>query len=308
MQSLLQTKEWASLRESQGWRIHWADEILVLEKPLPFGLSFLYVPEVDFFKIDFAKFLPKIKEISNKSHSIFLRLDCLNQKNSVFGSKIEKILQPKKFIKSFEEIQPEYRQIVDISKSEETILAKMKPKGRYNIKLAEKHGIVVEKSENIDEFYKIFIETAHRDGFQIRPKKYFEKLFKILKSAGLAEMLVSRYNGIPVAAGIFTFHQEMASYMYGASLSKYRNLMAPYLMHWQAIKLAKAKGCRFYDLLAISPFGANADKKLVAKYEGITRFKEQFGGIKYQTIGSWDLVTKSCWYWLFKMIEKIRRS
>ena len=92
MHSLLQTKEWAELRQKQGWRVHWIDEILVLEKPLPLGLSFLYVPEVDFFKINFAKYLPKLKEISQKSHSIFARFDFINQKNSFFGPKIEKIL------------------------------------------------------------------------------------------------------------------------------------------------------------------------------------------------------------------------
>ena len=316
MKSLLQTKEWANLKESQGWRVHWVDEILVLEKPLPFGLSFLYTPEVDFFKVNFSTFLPKIKEISQKSHSIFARLDFLNQKNSLFGPKIEKILKQKLFIKSFEEIQPEYRQIVDITKAEEMILIKMKPKGRYNIKVAQKSGLVVEKSDpstslgtgNIDEFYKIFVETAQRDGFEIRPKKYFQELLQILKSAGLAEMLIIRYNGTPVAAGIFTFYKEMASYMYGASLSEYRNVMAPYLMHWEAIKLAREKGCKFYDLLAVSPFGSDIDSNLVVKYAGISRFKEQFGGIKYQTVGSWDLVTKSCWYWLFKIIEKIRRK
>ncbi len=320
MKSILQTKEWAALRESQGWKAHWVDEVLVLEKPLPLGFSFLYSPEVDFYKINFPKFLPKIKEISKKSHSIFLRLDFLNQKNSVFGGKITTILKKNHLIKSFEEIQPEYRQIVDITKSEEEILAKMKPKGRYNIKVGQKHGLVVEKSQNIDEFYEIFKETASRDGFQIRPKKYFAKLIQTLKEINSVELLVVKYNDIPVAAGIFTFFDEMATYLYGASLSKYRNVMAPYLMHWEAIKIAKAKGCKFYDLLAVAPFNshpersegsidssqAQNDKK--HKYAGITQFKEQFGGIKYQTVGSWDIIYSKCWYNLFKFIEKMRRK
>ncbi|MEI6039896.1 MAG: peptidoglycan bridge formation glycyltransferase FemA/FemB family protein [Candidatus Berkelbacteria bacterium] len=308
MKSLLQTKEWAALRESQGWKIHWLDEILVLEKPLPFGLSFLYAPEVDFFQIDFRKFLPKIKEISVKSHSIFTRLDFLNQKYTVFNQKIENILKTNRFIKSFEEIQPEYRQIVKITGSQESILAQMKPKGRYNIKVAQKHEVVIEESKNIDDFYKIFCQTARRDGFQVRPKSYFEKLFKILNQDGLAEMLIARYNKVPVAAGIFTFYSETASYLYGASLSEHREVMAPYLLHWEAIKLAKEKSCSYYDLLAVSPFGKNVDKKLAVKYAGITRFKEQFGGKSYQTFGSYDLVHKSCWYLLFKIIEKLRRN
>jgi lipid II:glycine glycyltransferase (peptidoglycan interpeptide bridge formation enzyme) len=320
MKSLLQTQEWASLKEQQGWSVHWVDEILVLEKPLPLGLSFLYVPEVDFFKINFQTFLPKIKEIIKKSHSIFTRLDFINQKNSFFGKKIEKILCAQKMIKAFEEIQPEFRQIIDISKSEEKILAQMKPKGRYNIKVAEKYGLTIERlqttdyglqQKSIDIFYDIFKETARRDGFEIRPKKYFEDLMRILQKDGLAELLVIRYNQVPVAAGIFTFYEEMASYMYGASLSEYRQVMAPYLMHWEAIKIAKAKGCKFYDLLAISPFDSSYQLPATSykhKYAGITRFKEQFGGMKYQTVGGWDMVYNKSLYNVFKFLEKIRRK
>lgn len=314
MKSLLQTKEWAKLRESQGWRIHWVQDILVLEKPLPFSKSFLYVPELDFYQLEIAKNLEKIKEIAKKSQSIFIRLDILNKKNSKFGQIIANNLTKYGFKKAFEEIQPEYRQIADITKTEEQILAQMKPKGRYNIRVAQKNQVSCIKYDaseiktGIDIFYDLFKNTAVRDGFGIRPKSYFVNLMNILQPAGLAELLVCSYNGKPVAAGIFTFYDEIASYLYGASSSEARNVMAPYLMHWEAIKLAKEKGCKLYDLLAISPFGENPNQKLVKKYEGITRFKEQFGGRKLQTFGSWDLVMKPCWYGLFKMIEKIRRK
>lgn len=313
MKSLLQTKEWAKLRESQGWRVHWVENILVLEKPLPMGLSFLYVPEVDFYKLEIAKNIEKIKEIAKKSQAIFIRLDILNKKNSKFSQIIASNLKKYNFIKAFEEIQPEYSQITDITKSDEQILTAMKPKGRYNIRVAQKNQVTCTKyqeseiKEGINIFYDLFKKTASRDGFGIRPKAYFEKLMEILSPAGLAELLVCSYNGKPVAAGIFTFYDEMASYLYGASSSEARNVMAPYLMHWEAIKLAKEKDCKLYDLLAISPFGENPNQKLVKKYEGITRFKEQFGGRKVQTFGSWDLVTKPLWYNLFKMIEKMRR-
>jgi len=300
MKSLLQTHEWAALRESQGWRTHWIDNILVLEKPLFFGLSFLYSPEPDFFQIDFAKFLPKIKEIAQNSKAIFIRLDFLNKNETIYSQKITAILKKYHFVKSFEEIQPEYRQVIDLSCSEELILAQMKQKGRYNIKIAQKHAVSVEKSDNIDDFYNIFRQTARRDGFQIRPKKYFEDLLKILGDQ--AELLVAKYQNKVLAAAIITYYCETASYLYGASASEHRETMAPYLLHWQAIREAKNRGCKIYDLLAIAP--NNAAKH---KYAGITRFKEQFGGRKLQTIGSWDLVVKPCWYILFKWIEQLRR-
>ncbi len=311
MQSILQTKEWAALREAQGWRVHWVDEILVLEKPLPLGLSFLYAPEVDFYQIDFQKNLSKIKEIAKNSHSIFLRLDFLNKIDAIYGQKITSILKNFHFIKAFEEIQPEFRQIIDIARSEDQILARMKPKGRYNIRVAQKHNVVVQKNDppagGIDDFYEIFRETAQRDGFETRPKKYFEDLMKILGEADLADILVARYNGKVIAAGIFTYYDETASYLYGASASENREVMAPYLLHWEAIKEAKKQGCKIYDLLAISPFDDMRNEKLASKYRGITRFKEQFGGQKIHLVGSWDLVLKPVWYRIFKMVEKFRR-
>jgi len=332
MQSLLQTQEWASLRQGYGWQAHWVDNILVLEKPLPLGLSFLYSPEVDFYAIDWQKkedpstslrmptFLQKVQQIAKNSHAIFIRLDFLNKNNTIYSQKISKVLQDFGFRKAFEEIQPEFRQIIDLAKSEEQILAQMKQKGRYNIKIAQKHGVVIEKAEpsasGLDDFYRLFRETASRDGFATRPKKYFADLLKTLD--GKAELLVARYQNKVLAAGIFTFYQEIASYLYGASGNANREVMAPYLLHWEAIKEAKQRNCKIYDLLAISPFEdikygklvqpqyANI-KKLISKYSGITRFKEQFGGQKVALVGSWDLVLKPVWYSLFKTAERLRR-
>jgi len=306
MKSLLQTHDWAALRKAQGWRAHWVEEILVLEKPLPLGLSFLYAPEVDFYAAELTQNLAKIKEIARASRAIFARLDFLNKKDSVSSLKIIKILKDLRFRKAFEEIQPEFRQILNVSRSEKDILAQMKQKGRYNIKIAQRHGVVVEPSLNIDDFYSLFKETAARDGFQVRPKQYFTKLFETLGDK--AVLLVAKHENKVLAAGIFTFYEEIASYLYGASGNEHRELMAPYLLHWEAIKLAKARDCQVYDLLAVAPFGAKPDKKLVQKYAGITRFKEQFGGQQIQLIGSWDLVLKPVWYQLFKIAEKFRRK
>jgi len=293
----------------------------------------LYSPEVDFYKIKNDTFYAKIKEIAKKNNTIFTRLDFINQKSSIINKKIEKILANFGLEKSFEEIQPEFRQIIPIAGSEEEILAQMKPKGRYNIRVAEKYKVEcikykgAEIQEGIDIFYKIYKETAARDGFEIRPKKYFEDLVKILAGKELVKVLVAKYNGKAIAAGIFTFYDKFASYLYGASSNDDRQVMAPYLIHWEAIKLAKEKGCHFYDLLAVAPFENRIENLELSnekdprvsrlksqssslnshKYAGITRFKEQFGGRKIQTIGSWDLIHKPVFYQLFKWAEKMRR-
>ncbi len=348
MHSLLQTQEWADLKVSQGWQSHNVDGIFVLEKKLPFGKTFLYAPEVTFSDIkshpeasaegsptnvgsetsseilrsaqndNFDNFLQNLQKISENRQAIFLRVEILDE----FDGNIIANLKQNGFIKAFEELQPEWRQIIDITKSEEEILAQMRQKGRYNIKIAQRENVVIKKSENINDYYKIFVETAKRDGFSIRPRKYFEDLLQ--KMGQNAELLVADFQGKIIAAAIITYYQETASYLYGASSNEFRNVMAPYLLHWEAMEKAKEKGCKYYDLLAVEPqtdyrlpvTEKKEDKNAVVssqsavsnhKYAGITRFKEQFGGRKVHIVGSWDLVHKPVWYKIFRLFEKIRR-
>jgi len=347
--SLLQTKEWAALREGFGWQTHNVEDIFVLEKKLPLGKSFLYAPEVTFNNIkshpelssegslglskmshsrqilrdaqndNLQNFIENTKEIAQKSNSVFLRLEILDQNDT----KIIEKLKENGLIKAFEEIQPEFRQIIPIHGSIDEILAGMKQKGRYNIKIAQKNNIQVKTSDNILEFYQMFLETARRDGFSIRPKDYFENMLEILGGQGYAELLVANYENKPVAAEIISYYNGVASYLYGASSNEYRNLMAPYLLHFEAIKRAKEKGCKIYDLLAVAPIG-EADSSQTTddsspksvdrspstvghKYSGISRFKKQFGGETICLVGSYDLVFQPFWYKIFKIAEKMRR-
>lgn len=296
MKSLLQTKEWADFRVSQGWQAQNIDDVWILERNLPFSKSFLYVPEVEWASLNIEEILQNIQKNIKKNNQIFLRLEILDE----IDTKIVQKLHESGFVKAFEELQPEYRQVIDITSAEEEILSQMKEKGRYNIKIAQKNEVSVEKSENIDEFYKIFVETAKRDGFSIRPKQYFEKMFEILGDN--VELITAEFQGKIIAAEIVSYYDETASYLYGASSSEYRNVMSPYLLHWEAIKHGKARRCRFYDLLAVNPEGEESHK-----FVGIGRFKRQFGGKTVHITGSYDLVFKPVWYKLFKMAEKYRR-
>lgn len=302
MKSILQTAEWASLKELQGWQSFNIEGVHVLKKQLPLGLSFLYAPEVEWKSIrNFENFLENIKKIAEKSQSLFFRLEILDEK----CEEIVKKLDEKKFIKSFEELQPEWRQVIDISKSEEEILNQMKPKGRYNIRVAEKHGVKSEarnpKSE-IDTFYKLYCETAKYQKISIRNKKYFAGMIEALAPKEEIAIVIAEYRGQPLAALLVTFYDGVASYLYGGTSRLHKEVMAPYAAHWAAIKLAQEKGCESYDLLAVVPEGAENHK-----YSNLTFFKEQFGGRKINIVGSYDLVYKPVGYKIFKVAERLRR-
>lgn len=306
MSSLLQTKIWADFRATQGWSYENIDGIFVLRRKLFFGKTFLYAPEVSFGDIrNFDIFLENAGKNAKINQSVFFRLEILDENNEG----IIKKLKEKGFIKAFEETQPEYRQIIDISPSEEEILSQMKEKGRYNIKIAQRKGVQVRPSANVDAFYQLFKTTAKRNGFKIRPKNYFQTLLDKLGADGYAELLEARFENQVIAAEIVIYFGETASYLYGASSNESRETMAPYLLHLEAIRRAKQKGCKYYDLLAVAPEG---EEKLASpegghKYAGISRFKRQFGGRTVQIIGGYDLVFKPSWYKIFKFIEKKRR-
>lgn len=289
--SILQSKGWTLFKSSFDWKVHKIDDITILERKLPFGKSLLYAPEVSISPSEISK-ISKNSKISDSA--IFFRLEILNDISPDYIAALER----NEFQKSFEEMQPEHRQIIDLSEPIENILAQMKPKGRYNINVAKRHGVRVTAGD-IENFYKLYVEAAKRDKFSPRSKKYFDELTKHL--LGETEIFVAHYNHEPVAAALVTFYKNTASYLYGGSSNVNRQVMAPSLLHFKIMEEAKQRGMKHYDLLAIAP-----DEKS-HKFAGLRRFKQQFGGRQVDSVGSWDLVFKPVWYIIYRIIESIRR-
>ena len=169
-------------------------------------------------------------------------------------------------------VQPEATRIVDLRLPEAEILAQMHEKGRYNIKVAQKHGIVVQESGDLDAYYALAEQTGGRDGFKILPKRSYENFLKHLPGSFL--MLASTPEGKVIAGILGVTWNDTGIYYYGASSSEHRNLMAPYLLQWEAMKKCKAMGCHSYDLLGVAPVEAKPNHP----WQGISGFKAKFGG------------------------------
>lgn len=168
--------------------------------------------------------------------------------------------------------------MLDLSQSTEALLADMKQKGRYNIKVAEKSDCVALRvdatSANIDVFYALLLETTQRDGFFSNQKSYYERL--LAERNHPAEWLYFVVcSGKVVSAAILIVSGSTAIYYYGASSSQDRKLMAPYLLQWEMIQNSKKFGCRWYDFLGIAPEGEDVWHQL----QGVTDFKSKFWGI-----------------------------
>lgn len=305
--SLLQSEMWAAFRETQGWHAHRVGDIFVLERSLPLGKTFLYSPEVTATPEILLKLLPEVARIAKRRNSLFYRLELLIPDDEPLAERWTAALNYTHFRKAFESVQPEHRQIIPLTNSDD-VFHQMKQKGRYNIRLAEKSGVTVHAStkksleHDVAIFYDLFKATAKRDKFTIRPKSYFETLCAMLYEHDAGILVIARYENTPVAAAIITLYDGVASYLYGASGNEHRNVMGPYAMHWAAIHWAIKKKASAYDLLAIRPRGTKPHP-----YDGITRFKQQFGGDEKHYLGSWDYAFDSLGYNLFKLAEKLRR-
>lgn len=167
--------------------------------------------------------------------------------------------------------QPEASRILDLTLSEDQLLAQMHQKGRYNIRVAQKHDVRVEESRDINAFFKLLKTTGERDAFGIKPKKHYETFLASLPGS----FLLLAHAGTEAIAGLLgVTWNGRGIYYYGASSYEHRALMAPYLLQWEAMKLCKALGCASYDLLGIAPPSAGPNHP----WAGVGAFKEKFGG------------------------------
>lgn len=168
--------------------------------------------------------------------------------------------------------QPEATRILDLALDPDALLAQMKPKGRYNIRLAQRHDLEVRESDDVAAFHTLLRQTGKRDRFGIHPQKHYQAFLQHLPGAFL--LMAYHRAHEPVAGLLGTVWGNTGIYYYGASDERHRALMAPYLLQWEAMKLCKDRGCTRYDLLGIAPIGSGSDHA----WAGISSFKEKFGG------------------------------
>lgn len=301
MKSILQTSEWAELKAKWGIQTKEIAGHFTNRRTLPAGQSLIYLPEISGIA-NINQIKSALQPEIDAKKPIFVRFEFTE--NASEDNK--KTLSAAGLTKSFEEMQPKWRQIININQSNENILAQMKQKGRYNIKVASRHNVSVSVGtgvDRIDQFYKLYLETAAREGISSRPEQYFADLVDILSKNDYVAVFVASLGEEFLAAAIVTFYDGVASYLYGGSSSEHRSAMAPYALHWEVMKFAKERGCHSYDML-----GRSAPETEQGSWAGVTRFKEQFGGSAVEVEGSWDWVIKPTWYRMFKIVESRRRS
>ncbi len=309
--TFLQSKEWAQIKEPVGWLPEWkkwyredgsisAASMVLYRSLSKLPICVAYVPRgplVDWSDPDQYQTVLKdlIKEAQSRK-AIFLKIDpdltvgrgipqTESDRPDPTGLGVKQYLENNGWLFSQDQIQFRNTVEIDLSPSEEELLMRMHPKTRYNIRLAEKKGVVVTEADEVDwpEIYRMYGETAARDGFIIRSWDYYKRVWSILVENQMATCLKAEINGELVGAIWVVGFGQKAHYLYGMSKSIHREYMPNHILQWRGMLLAKSQGRKVYDM-----WGAPNEFSESDSLSGVFRFKQGFGGEVIRTLGAWD--------------------
>ncbi len=328
---LLQTWEWAQVKSKYGWQpmpFTWQDDTgihaaaMVLKRSIPVGgfgrkMCVLYAPKGPLLDWKDATLLTRVLDdlqaLARKQGAIFVKIDpdawlgtgvpnSADETEDSGGQALRFDLSRRGWVFSQDQIQFRNTVLIDLSASEAEILMRMKQKTRYNVRLAEKKGVTVRSGglADLPLLYRMYAETSLRDDFAIRDEGYYRMVWQAFMQTSdreqgpYAEPLIAEVDGEAVAA-IFVFaFGGRAYYLYGMSRQAHREKMPNHLLQWDAMKRAKAAGCRVYDLWGAPDAFEESDSMW-----GVYRFKEGLGGVVYRGLGAWDYTPSPMLYKLY---------
>ncbi len=196
------------------------------------------------------------------------------------------IIQPADFLPSPQHIQPHNTLVVDLQGSEEDVFNRMKPKTRYNIRLAGRKEVVVQPSNDIENFYRVMGVTSQREAFHVHSLEYYRRAYELFYPKGMCELFVADFQGQTLAAVMVFAFGKSAYYFYGASADVERNRKPTYPLQWEAIRWAHGKGCTEYDMWGIPDEATDVDDdEAEAREDGLV------GSLPFQA-GLWRLDQK----------------
>jgi lipid II:glycine glycyltransferase (peptidoglycan interpeptide bridge formation enzyme) len=316
---ILQSWAWGEFKTRHGWT---ATRYLfqqdgqplaaasVLQRRLPrLPLSILYVPKgpaLDWTDAGLAsRVLAELERIARSRRALFVKIDpdvYDPQERPDFtlrpgcGPELALLLGNRGWRFSQDQIQFRNTLLLDLTQSEDELLAGMKQKTRYNVRLSQRRGVTVRSGRpgDLDLFYRMYAQTARRDQFIIRPPGYYLDAWRTFMQQGLAYLLFAEYGGETIAGLMLFIFGETAWYMYGASTGHHRRHMPNYLLQWAAIRRARDLGCRLYDL-----WGAPDQLDESDPMWGVVRFKLGLGGQLARGLGAWDYPVNRAAYKLY---------
>jgi len=299
---IVQSPEWAQFKNAYGTKMVCCGEIFYSKHQIPLSPYFVaYCPKVNPFLIDWEKLQKSLKS----EGCVSINFDVPNvAENSPEAKNAHKILQSR-CIKSPKNTFASSTVILDLTKTTDELLKNLHPKHRYNLKLAQKHGVTIEKTTSLadfENFWDLLYATSLRQKYYLHPKHYYQKIWETLSPKGMCHILTARYNGEALSSWMLFSYRGVFYYPYGGSLDKLQNLFPSNLLGWESIMLGKALGCTTFDM-----WGAAKDLNDKSDpWWGFTNFKLKFGGELTKFIDSYDYVINAKIYKMFNLANTLR--
>lgn len=306
---VLQSFGWGEFRKSMGVKVgrYGLFEDDKLKKA--FQITFHQIPFVDYS----IGYLPKGSEPDKDMVSA---LQKIGRENRCAFIKVEPNVESSEFQnpdpmfkKSPYPLFTKYNFVLDLTKTEEEILRQMHPKTRYNIRVAKRYEVSVEErtdDEAFEIYLRLYFETTGRQRYHGHNVEYHRKVWEAMKKDGKARLLIASYmppgspTKVPLVAWMLFVFRDTLYYPYGGSSLQYKETMANNLVAWEAIRLGRKLGLKYFDMWgALAP---NASPK--HPWFGFHKFKLGYGGRHIEYLGSFDLVFNWPLYTAFNIVSK----
>ena len=314
---ILQSPAWGELKSQFGWESCWVIHgklgAQVLFQKIRLGYQVAYLPrgpisskgEV-FGHPDWTGFQKDLDILCRQRKAVFLKIepDCWYKDDSPACS------PPVGYQISPHSIQPPRTILISLDGTEDEILARMKSKTRYNIRLAEKKSITIRQLDDVEPFYGLLESTSDRAAFGIHTKEYYRIAFELFQKSGECHLFLAEYEGLPLASIMVFIKGKRSWYFYGASSNQHRDRMPTYLVQWEAIRWSKERGCLNYDLWGVPDENFETLEQEFTKRNdglwGVYRFKRGFGGELKRVCGPWDRVYHPALYFLYTLRARVK--
>lgn len=284
----LQSYDWGEFQSALGRRVeriaddHFLAQVVFY--PLPFGLEYGYIARG-----------PVALDSEIRKDALWSALEKVRSPKTVFFE-----IEPTRaftFLKAVSHTtrQPRQTSILNLNQDVDKIYSNFHKTLRYNIRLAERKGILIKKEKSWELFFDLLKLTARRQNFRIWTQKYYELIWQTLVPEGQAEIWSAYFNNHLLTSNLYILFGDRVTYLFGASDYQRRSLMAPHFLHWQAIREFKERGFGEYDFWGIN-------KK---KWPGVTTFKVRFGGEDVTYPGSYKKVERPLWFSLYKTAKRL---
>lgn len=312
---IIQSWEWGQFRQKVGLDLvrlgYFEGNKLICGFQLTFHPVPFFPKTIGYFPkgpMPDKKMVEALREIGRKKNAAFIKvepnviaIENLKASRSNLEVKIENL----GLIPSKKSLFTKYNFLIDLTKTEEQLLAAMHPKTRYNIGVAQKKGVEIyesTKDEDFEIYLKLYFETTKRQKYFGHTPGYHKLLWETLTLSKMARLLIAKYMGKPLVAWMLLNFGDTIYYPYGGSSVEYKEVMASNLVAWEAIKLGKKMGMRVFDMWgALAPDASENDP-----WYGFHRFKTGYGPEHVEYIGTYDLVLAPQLYNILNTADRLR--